>query len=135
MDWLKSLFVSTDSVAHILFLYATVISVGIGLGRIRVRGISLGVTFVLFAGIVAGHLGFTGTTSVLSYIQDFGLILFVYCIGLQVGPGFFESLKSEGIRMNLLAVSLILLNVLCCIGRGWARPPRHAARSSGRTRR
>jgi putative transport protein len=115
MSWLQSLFTSTDSVAHILLLYAIVISVGIGLGRIKVFGISLGVTFVLFAGILAGHLHFTGTLSVLNYIQDFGLILFVYCIGLQVGPGFFASLKEGGIRMNLLATGIILLNVLCCI--------------------
>lgn len=115
MSWLQSLFTSTDSVAHILLLYAMVITVGIGLGRIKVFGISLGVTFVLFAGILAGHLHFTGTLSVLNYIQDFGLILFVYCIGLQVGPGFFASLKEGGIRMNLLATGIILLNVLCCI--------------------
>lgn len=114
MSWLQSLFTSTDSVAHILLLYAMVITVGIGLGRIKVFGISLGVTFVLFAGILAGHLHFTGTLSVLNYIQDFGLILFVYCIGLQVGPGFFASLKEGGIRMNLLATGIILLNVLCC---------------------
>ena len=116
MDWLQSLFFSTDSVAHIILLYALVISVGIGLGRIKVGGISLGVTFVLFAGIVAGHFGFTGTYNVLSFIQDFGLILFVYCIGLQVGPGFFESFKKGGVQLNLMAMSIILLNVLCCIG-------------------
>ncbi|MBQ7683397.1 MAG: putative transporter [Bacteroidaceae bacterium] len=116
MDWLISLFTDTDSIAHIVLLYALVISVGIALGRIKIFGISLGVTFVLFAGILAGHLHFTGTTNVLTYIQDFGLILFVYCIGLQVGPGFFESLRSTGIKMNMLAVSIILLNVACAIG-------------------
>ena len=116
MDWLITLFSDSDSVAHIVLLYAAVISLGIALGRIKIFGISLGVTFVLFAGILAGHLGFTGTTNILTYIQDFGLILFVYCIGLQVGPGFFESLRSSGIKMNLMAVSIILLNVACCIG-------------------
>ena len=116
MDWLQPLFSSTDSVAHIVLLYALVISVGIGLGRIKVGGISLGVTFVLFAGIVAGHFGFTGTYNVLTFIQDFGLILFVYCIGLQVGPGFFESFKKGGVQLNLMAMSIVLLNVLCCIG-------------------
>lgn len=115
MDWLINLFTATDSIAHIVLVYALVISVGIGLGRIRVFGISLGVTFVLFAGILAGHLGFTGTPNVLTYVQDFGLILFVYCIGLQVGPGFFESLKEGGIKMNLLAAGIILLNVVCCV--------------------
>ncbi len=116
MDWLQSLFASTDSIAHIVMLYALVISVGIGLGRLKIGGISLGVTFVLFAGIVAGHFGFTGTYNVLTFIQDFGLILFVYCIGLQVGPGFFESFKKGGVQMNIMALSIILLNVLCCIG-------------------
>lgn len=115
MDWLVSLFTDTDSVAHIVLLYALVISVGIGLGHLKVFGISIGVTFVLFVGILAGHLGFTGTPEVLNYVQDFGLILFVYCIGLQVGPGFFESLKEGGVRMNLLAACIILLNVACCI--------------------
>ena len=116
MEWLINLFTDSNSVAHIVLLYAAVISVGIALGRIKVFGISLGVTFVLFAGILAGHLHFTGSTEILSYVQDFGLILFVYCIGLQVGPGFFESLKEAGIKMNMLAVSIILLNVACCIG-------------------
>lgn len=115
MDWLVNLFTQTDSVAHIVLLYALVISVGIYLGRIKFFGVSLGVTFVLFAGIVAGHFGLTGTTNVLTCMQDFGLILFVYCIGLQVGPSFFESLKEGGIRMNLMAVSIVLLNVLMCI--------------------
>ena len=71
---------------------------------------------MLFAGIVAGHFGFTGTYNVLTFIQDFGLILFVYCIGLQVGPGFFESFKKGGVQLNLMAMSIVLLNVLCCIG-------------------
>jgi len=115
MEWLQTLFTSTDSVAHIVMLYAIVISVGIGLGRLRICGISLGVTFVLFAGIVAGHIGFTGTANILNYIQDFGLILFVYCIGLQVGPSFFESLKEGGVKMNLLAAGIIFLNVVCCM--------------------
>ena len=93
MDWLSSLLTSTDSIAHIVVLYAGVISIGLALGRLKIFGISLGVTFVLFAGIVAGHFGLTGTTSTLSFVQDLGLILFVYCIGLQVGPGFFQSFK------------------------------------------
>ena len=113
MDWLQALFTSTDSVAHIVLLYALVISVGIGLGRLKVGGVSLGVTFVLFAGILAGHFGFTGTLDVLTFIQDFGLILFVYCIGLQVGPGFFESFKKGGVQLNVMAMSIVLLNVLC----------------------
>lgn len=76
----------TDSVAHITLLYAIVIAIGVYLGKLKVFGISLGVTFVLFAGIVAGHIGFTAPTSILTFVQDFGLILFVFMIGMQVGP-------------------------------------------------
>jgi len=111
MNWLINLFTTTDSVAHIAMLYAIVISIGVLLGKVKVGGISLGVTFVLFAGIVAGHIGFTAPTNILSFIQDFGLILFVFCIGLQVGPGFFESFKKGGMSLNLLATVTILLNI------------------------
>ena len=111
MDWIINLFTNTESVAHIALLYAVVIAVGILLGKIKIGGISLGVTFVLFAGIVAGHIGFTGPTNILSFIQDFGLILFVFCIGLQVGPGFFESFRKGGVTLNLLSTTLVLLNV------------------------
>ena len=111
MDWLIDLFTTTDSVAHIALLFSIVIAVGVLLGKIKIFGISLGVTFVLFAGILAGHIGFTAPTSILNFIQDFGLILFVFCIGLQVGPGFFESFRKDGITLNLLSVGLILLNV------------------------
>lgn len=111
MDWIINLFTSTESVAHIALLYAIVIAVGIILGKIKIGGISLGVTFVLFAGIVAGHIGFTAPVNILSFIQDFGLILFVFCIGLQVGPGFFESFRKGGVTLNLLSTSTVLLNV------------------------
>jgi putative transport protein len=99
-QWLKDLFTTTDSVAHIALLYAIVIAVGVYLGKIKVFGISLGVTFVLFAGILAGHIGFTAPIPILTFIQDFGLILFVFMIGLQVGPGFFESFGTAGIKLN-----------------------------------
>ena len=111
MDWLINLFTATDSVAHIILLYAIVISVGVLLGKIKIYGISLGVTFVLFAGIIAGHIGFTAPTSILNFVQDFGLILFVFCIGLQVGPGFFESFRKGGVTLNLLSTGMILLNI------------------------
>ena len=116
MDWLINLFTNTESVAHIALLYAVVIAVGVYLGKIKVAGISLGVTFVLFAGIVAGHLGFTAPTPILTFIQDFGLILFVFMIGLQVGPGFFESFGTAGIKLNGLAATAILLNVIVMFG-------------------
>lgn len=112
MDWLINLFTATDSVAHIALLYASVIAVGVFLGKIKIGGISLGVTFVLFAGIAAGHIGFKATPSVLSFLQEFGLILFVFMIGLQVGPGFFESFKRGGVTLNALSTTTILLNIL-----------------------
>ena len=111
MDWIINLFTNTESVAHISLLYAVVIAVGILLGKIKIGGISLGVTFVLFAGIVAGHIGFTAPVNILSFIQDFGLILFVFCIGLQVGPGFFESFKKGGVTLNLLSTTTVVLNI------------------------
>ena len=116
MNWIINLFTNTESIAHISLLYAVVIAVGILLGKIKIGGISLGVTFVLFAGIVAGHIGFTAPVNILSFIQDFGLILFVFCIGLQVGPGFFESFKKGGVTLNLLSTSIVLLNVAVMFG-------------------
>ena len=111
MEWLINLFVSPDSVAHIALLYAMVIAIGVYLGKIKFGGIALGVTFVLFAGILAGHFGLTAPTNILTFIQDFGLILFVFMIGLQVGPGFFESFGKGGITLNMLSVGAVLLNV------------------------
>ena len=112
MDWLNSLFFDSDSIAHIVLLYSLVIAAGVLLGKIKFFGVSLGVTFVLFVGIVAGHFGFTGNMSVLNFVQDFGLILFVYFIGLQVGPSFFEAFKKGGVTMNLLAAGIVALNVV-----------------------
>lgn len=112
MDWFIQLFTSTESVAHIAILYAIVIALGVYLGKIKIGGISLGVTFVLFTGIVAGHFGFTGPNDILTFIQDFGLILFVFMIGLQVGPGFFASFREGGMKLNSLATVMILLNVV-----------------------
>ena len=116
MDWIVNLFTNTESVAHIALLYAIVIAIGVYLGKLKIGGISLGVTFVLFAGILAGHVGFTGPKEILTFVQDFGLILFVFMIGLQVGPGFFESFKKGGVTLNLLSASAILLNILVMFG-------------------
>lgn len=112
MDWLINLFTTTDSVAHMVLLYAIVIAVGVYLGKIKIGGISIGVTFVLFAGIAAGHIGFTAPTNILSFLQEFGLILFVFMIGLQVGPGFLESFRKGGITLNLLSTIMVVLNVI-----------------------
>lgn len=112
MNWFEQLLFDSGSIAHIVVLYTAVISLGIYLGKLKFKGISLGVTFVLFAGILAGHFGLTGTPATLNFLQDFGLILFVYCIGLQVGPGFFESFKQGGVTLNLLACGIVALNII-----------------------
>lgn len=111
MDWLVSLF-AENSIAHDILVYALVIALGVLLGKIRFFGISLGVTFVLFVGIVMAHFHLTiGSAELLNFVRDFGLILFVFSIGIQVGPGFFSSFKKGGIQMNMLAVFVVLLNV------------------------
>jgi putative transport protein len=120
MEWFVNLFANTSSVAHIALIYAIVIAVGVYLGKIKLFGISLGVTFVLFAGIVVGHIykiycpesEFAAPGDTLTFIQDFGLILFVFMIGLQVGPGFFESFGKAGLKLNALAASAIVLNIV-----------------------
>ena len=111
MNWLSDLLFNPNSIAHIVALYAFVIAAGVLLGKIKIFGISLGVTFVLFVGILVGHFGFTGNTSILNFVQDFGLILFVFCIGLQVGPSFFSSFKKGGVAMNMVAVGIVALNI------------------------
>lgn len=111
MDWIQSLLWDSGSVAHIVFLYAFVIAAGVLLGKIKIFGVSLGVTFVLFTGILMGHFGFTGDIHILHFIREFGLILFVFCIGLQVGPSFFSSFKKGGMTLNLLAVGIVVLNI------------------------
>src|SRR5574344_765275 len=104
MEWLTNLFVSPDSVAHIALLYAMVIAIGVYLGKIKFGGIALGVTFVLFAGILAGHFGMTTPTYILTFIQDFGLAMFVFMIGLEGGPSFRDRFGKAGLTLNLLSV-------------------------------
>lgn len=116
MDWIKSLLFDTESIAHLLLLYSFVIAVGVMLGKLKFRGISLGVAFILFTGIVAGHFGLTGNLKTIGFVQDFGLILFVYSLGLQVGPSFFTSFRKGGMRMNRLAFYMIALNIVVAIG-------------------
>ena len=98
--------------AGAIFILALVIASGLCLGKIKVKGVSLGTTWILFMGILLGHLGLRINPLMLSFIKDFGLILFVFAIGLQVGPGFFHSFRKDGLPMNLLAVGLVLLAVL-----------------------
>ena len=111
MSWLNDFLTNPNSIVHIVALYSFVIAMGVLLGKIKFFGISLGVTFVLFVGILVGHFGFTGNPAILSFVQDFGLILFVFCIGLQVGPSFFSSFKTGGVAMNMIAVGIVILNI------------------------
>ena len=112
MEFLSELLLpGNTSLAATLVLLSFVIAVGIYLGKIRFWGVSLGVTFVLFVGILMGHFGYEIQPEVLKFVREFGLILFIFAIGLQVGPGFFSSFKKGGIRLNMLAVLGILLNV------------------------
>lgn len=114
MDWLNSLLFS-DGIAHTILIYSFVIFTGLLLGKIKIFGVSLGATFVLFMGIIVGHFGFSVNHETADFIKDFGLILFIYSIGLQVGPGFFSSFKKGGITLNLLAGGIVLLGVLVTI--------------------
>ncbi|MCQ2111567.1 MAG: putative transporter [Bacteroidaceae bacterium] len=115
MEWLNTLLFDADSIAHIVILYSFVIALGTLLGKCKVAGISLGVAFILFVGIIAGHFGLTGNLKIVNFIQDFGLILFVYSIGMQVGPSFFSYFKEGGLRMNRLAFELVVLNIAVAI--------------------
>ena len=116
MDWIRTLLFDTESIAHLLLLYSFVIAVGMLLGKLKFRGVSFGVAFVLFTGIVVAHFGFTGNIKTISFVQDFGLILFVYSLGLQVGPSFFSSFAKGGVQMNRLAVLMIFLNIVVAVG-------------------
>ena len=114
MNWITDLIFGTG-IGHSVMLLAICISVGILLGRIKVFGISLGITFVLFVGILMGHFGISMDSNVLHFMKEFGLILFVYSVGMQVGPGFFSSFKKGGVSLNLLAVGVVLLGVATTI--------------------
>ena len=123
MEWFINILTSPGSIAHLVVLYAIVISLGVKLGKIKFGGVALGVTFVLFMGIVAGHLFnyFGGIDhaeqkATIDFVKELGLILFVYCIGLQVGPGFFATFKKGGVGMNLITVGIVLLNVAVMLG-------------------
>ena len=110
MEWFTEL-LTGNSIAHAVLIYAFVIATGVMLGKIKIAGISLGVTFVLFMGILVGHFGFTVDHTVMHFIKEFGLILFIFSIGLQVGPSFFTSFKKGGMQLNGLACLLVLLGI------------------------
>ena len=116
MEWLWNLMTNHESVAYTVIVYSVVIAVGVALGKIKIFGISFGIAWVLFAGIAMAEMGFTVNMHIQHFIKEFGLILFVYTIGLQVGPGFFSAFKREGIKLNLLAILSIVTCVLTVIG-------------------
>lgn len=111
MNWFNNLLWG-ESAAQTIFLYSVVIAAGVFLGKRKISGVSLGITFVLFAGILMGHFGLKVNRVVAEFIRDFGLILFVFSIGLQVGPGFFTSFRKGGALLNLLACAIVLLGVM-----------------------
>ena len=108
--------ITQNAVAQTLIIYSAIIVLGMLLGKIKIKGVSLGVTFVLFVGILAGHLGFTINAEVLNFLKNFGLILFIFTIGLQVGPGFFSSFKTSGLKLNGLTLGVILLDIALTVG-------------------
>ncbi len=115
MEWLSELLSNHESVAYTVLIYSFVICAGVALGRIKIFGISFGITFVLFMGILVSHFGFIINEHILHFIKEFGLILFVYTIGLQVGPGFFSSFKKEGMTLNLLAILIVLSGAIVTV--------------------
>ena len=115
MNWLSQLFLNPDSIGHIVFTYAFVIALGTYLGRIKVLGVSFGETSVLFVALLINYAGIRVNPTVLSFLRDFGLIFFVYLMGLQVGPSFFNSFKHEGVHLNVLTVVSVLVSIAVTI--------------------
>ena len=114
MDWLYSLFVEHSALQAVIVL-SLISAIGLGLGKVRVCGISLGVTFVFFTGILSGHFGLSIDPQMLNYAESFGLVLFVYALGLQVGPGFFSSFRQGGVQLNFLAIGVVLVGTLLAV--------------------
>ena len=108
------MFVEPTALQAIVVL-SLISAIGLGLGKVHIWGVSLGVTFVFFAGILAGHFGLKIDAGMLNYAESFGLILFVYALGLQVGPGFFNSFHSGGVRLNMLAIAVVLVGTAMAI--------------------
>ncbi len=108
MEWLNSLFIEQTALQAVVII-SLISAIGLGLGKIHIMGVSLGVTVVFFAGILAGHFGLSVDPQMLNYAESFGLILFVYALGLQVGPGFFSSFRKGGVELNMLALGVVLL--------------------------
>ncbi|MGM9804507.1 MAG: putative transporter [Muribaculaceae bacterium] len=115
MEWINSVFLTHSSLQAVIIL-SIICAVGLALGKVKILGVSLGATFVFFMGIVAGHLGITINSDTLYYVENFGLVLFIFTLGMQVGPGFFSSFRKGGVTLNILGLSVVLLGTLMAIG-------------------
>jgi len=115
MEWINSILIE-HSVIQAVVVIAMISALGLALGKISVYGVSLGVTFVFFVGIAAGHFGLSIDSQMLNYAESFGLIIFVYALGLQVGPGFFGSFRKGGMTLNMLAFAVILVGTAMTLG-------------------
>lgn len=114
MEWLNSLFIEHSALQAVVVI-SFISAIGLGLGKIHIGGISLGVTFVFFTGILAGHFGLSVDPQMLNYVESFGLVIFVYALGLQVGPGFFSSFRKGGVKLNMLAMGVVLTGTLLTV--------------------
>lgn len=121
MEWLQNL-ITEQSAVQAIVVISLVCALGIALGKLKIVNVSLGVTFVFFLGIIAGHLGVTVNADILKYAEDFGLVLFVYALGMQVGPGFFSSVAHGGIRLNLIGLGLAVTTLLCAVALSYITP-------------
>lgn len=114
MQWISDIFL-THSAMQAVIVLSIIIACGLALGKLRVKGVSLGVTFVFFAGILAGHLGLSIDPTILHYTENLGLVLFVYELGLKVGPGFFSSFRKGGLSLNLLGLGVIAIGTVMTV--------------------
>lgn len=111
MEWLQELFSIHSSIQTVVVI-SMIVACGLAFGKIKVKGISLGIAFVFFVGILAGHCGLSVNAATLDYVETFGLSLFVYCLGLHVGPNFFGSLRHEGLALNLWSLAVIVVGTI-----------------------
>ena len=121
MEWIKATILEHSALQAVIII-SLISAIGLALGKIRIFGISLGVTFVFFTGILAGHLGFSIDAQMLNYAESFGLILFVYALGLQVGPGFFSSFRTGGVRLNMMAMGVVLVGTVMAVALCFCTP-------------
>ena len=114
MNWINEVFVNHSALQAVIVL-SFLCAVGLSLGKVKILGVSLGATFVFFMGIVAGHFGVSIDQHILYYVESFGLVLFIYALGIQVGPGFFSSFRKGGITLNFLGLSVVILGLLMAV--------------------